>query len=508
MKIERAKNSVKSVFWGALNKAVNLLIPFIIRTVLIQKLGEEFLGLNSLFTSIIQVLNLTELGVGSALVFNMYKPIAEDDTSTLSALLAAYKKIYRLIGLIILVLGAALIPVLPFIVKTEELEGTGISLYALYGIYLFNTVISYLSFAYKKSLLTAYQRHDVISNINSIVNVLLYSCQLICLFALPNYYTYALLIPLFTLIDNIIVHFDVKKRFPEVLAATPSQDAINYKEIFSSTRYIIGHKVGAVIIQSADSIVISMFLSLSMVTVYSNYFYIVSALVGIINVGYNAILGGVGNSIITKTKEELYDLFKLLSFILFGVVSFCSSMLFSLYQPFMEIWMGKEFLLPLDTVILFVFYFYVWQIRVVLLIFKDAAGMWRDDFLKPYIGIIINLTLNVLLVNLIGIGGVLIATIIVMACVYAPWENIVLHKTLFERPRQGYVLRQLLYFVITAAVAAIAYLVTGIVPGSGYVGFIIKAAVCVVVTLALICLCTFYLPEFKNALKRVLKAKR
>ena len=143
-----------------------------------------------------------------------------------------------------------------------------------------------------------------------------------------------------------------------------------------------------------------------------------------------------------------------------------------------------------------------------LLIFKDAAGMWRDDFLKPYVGIIINLTLNVLLVNLIGIGGVLIATIIVMACVYAPWENIVLHKTLFERPRQGYVLRQLLYFVITAAVAAIAYLITGIVPGSGYVGFIIKAAVCAVVTLALICLCTFYLPEFKNALKRVLKAKR
>ena len=502
MKIERTKNSIRSTGLGLVNKGINLLIPFIIRTVLIHKLGSEFLGLNSLFTSIIQVLNLTELGIGSALVYSMYKPIAEDDVDTLAALLNTYKRIYRIIGLIISVIGVCLIPILPWIVKIEELEGTGINLYALYLIYLFNTIISYLSFAYKKSLLTAYQRQDILSNINSIINIVLYSSQLLVLFIAPNYYTYIILMPVFTILDNIVVSIITNRRFPSIFKKKSSV-CVNFGGILKNTKYIVGHKLGAVIIQSADSIVISIFLNLTLLTIYSNYFYVVSALVGIINVGYNAILAGVGNSIITKTKKQLYQLFSVLSFIIFFVVSFCSSVLLSLYQPFVEVWMGSEYLLPLETVILFVVYFYVWQIRVISLNFKDAAGMWKDDFGKPYVGIIVNMGLNILLVRFLGINGVLIATIVVMTAIYAPWETLVLHKNLFDISPKRYILKQLLYYLIVISVSAITYFITLQITVAGLVGLLIKAFVSSVITLILLLLICCRMPEFKSLLNRI-----
>lgn len=502
MRIERTQNSIKSAFWGFLNRAINLIIPFIIRTVLIKKLGSEFLGLNSLFVSIIQILNLTELGVGSALVFNMYKPIAEDDYDKISSLLGFLKKTYRIIGFTILGLGICVVPVLHLIVDTEALNGTGINLYILYGIYLLNTVLSYFAFAYKKSLLLAYQRQDIVSNINSIANILLYLSQLVILFVVPNYYVYTILIPFFTLLDNIIIGMYVKKRFPQITDSKSAKN-VEYRELFTNVKYIIGHKLGAVIIQSADSIVISIFLTLSTVTVYSNYFYIISALVGIINVGYNAILAGVGNSIITKSKDDLYKLFLNLSFILFFVVAFCSSMLLSLYQPFMLVWMGSQYLLPFKTVILFVLYFYTWQIRVILLNFKDAAGMWREDFFKPYLGIIVNILLNILLVLFIEVDGVLLATIVVMLFIYAPWETVVLHKKLFFRSQKKYVITQGLYFIATVLISAITYLVTCHISLDGICGLIIKGIVASLSTLSLLLIICFRMPEFKYLINTI-----
>lgn len=501
MKIERTKNSIRNTAAGLINRCINLLIPFVIRTVLIKKLGSEFLGLSSLFTSIIQVLNLAELGVGSALIYNMYKPIAEDDTDTLAALLNSYKKVYRIIGLTIAVIGTALIPFLPWIVDTQELFGTGINLYILYAIYLINTVISYLFFAYRKSLLTAYQRQDIISNIDSIVRLILYSSQLVVLFVSPNYYVYIILMPIFTILDNILVAHVTKRMFAQTLKKTES--TVELKGILTNTKYVFGHKIGAVIIQSADSIIISAFLSINLLTQYSNYYYIISALVGLINVGFNAILASVGNSIITKTKQQLYNLFSELSFALFFIIAFCSSSLLCLYQPFMELWMGSEYLFPIKTVVLFVIYFYVWQIRVISLCFKDAAGMWKDDSLKPYVGILVNMLLNILLIQTIGIDGVIIATICVMAFIYSPWETFVLHKKLFCVSSKKYVVREVGYFFITIMVSSITYFATQQIAIDGVLGFIVKTAVTCLSTFILLLVASFWFPEFKSLLKRV-----
>ena len=170
--MQRTKNAVRNLVFGFINKMIIMLFPFVIRTIIIRELGAGYLGLGSLFTSILQVLNLAELGFSSAVVFCMYKPIAEKDSETICALLNLYKQIYRIIGIVILVIGLALTPFLPYLIKGTV--PNGINIYILYYIYLFNTAITYFLFAYKSTLLVAHQRNDVVSNISSLTNILQY----------------------------------------------------------------------------------------------------------------------------------------------------------------------------------------------------------------------------------------------------------------------------------------------------------------------------------------------
>ena len=167
MRLAKTKNAVRNIFFGAVFKIITLLGPFIIRTMILWIMGSEYIGLNSLFTSILSFLSLAELGVGSALVYSMYKPIAEDDQDMICALLNLYRKMYRIIGMIILGVGLLLLPFLNKLVKGEA--PADVNLYILYLIYLFNTVISYVMFAYKQSLLTAFQRSDIISKRSAVI---------------------------------------------------------------------------------------------------------------------------------------------------------------------------------------------------------------------------------------------------------------------------------------------------------------------------------------------------
>lgn len=189
--MSRTQNAIRNIFTGVFNKIIILLFPFVIRTVIIKKLGTEYLGLSSLFTSILQVLNLTELGFSSAIVFSLYKPIAEKDDNRICSIMNFYKRIYRIIGFIILVMGLIVLPFLPNFIKGSY--PSDINLYILYLIYLFNTVITYYLFAYKSALLNAMQRNDIINNVNSITVIIQYILQIIILYCTKNYYIYMII---------------------------------------------------------------------------------------------------------------------------------------------------------------------------------------------------------------------------------------------------------------------------------------------------------------------------
>ena len=281
IKLSRTKNAVRNIYSGMFNKIFTIFFPFLIRTVLIKKIGIEYAGLNSLFSSILQVLNLTELGFASAVVYSMYKPIAEDDKDTICALLNFYKRVYFIIGLVILALGTAVMPFLQHLIKGNIPQD--INIYVLYSIYLVNTSLSYLLFGYKNSLLNAHQRRDVISNILTITQGLMNICQLLILVTIKNYYLYVLMMPIFTVLNNVMVGIETKRMFPEY-SCKGKLDISVKKDIRKKVAGLMISKLAQTSRNSFDSIFISAFLGLAMTAIYSNYMLVFTSLTGIINI--------------------------------------------------------------------------------------------------------------------------------------------------------------------------------------------------------------------------------
>jgi len=501
-KANRTVNSARNGFFGILNKLVIMIFPFIIRTIIIYTLGTEYLGLSSLFTSILSILSLTELGFGSAMVFNLYKPISDNDENLICALLNLYRKIYRYIGLIILVIGISIIPFLENLIYGTYPQD--INIYILYCIYLLNTVSSYFFFSYRKALLNAYQRADVVSNVSSIVHLLFYCIQIFVLLYTKNYYLYIIWLPIATLLDNLMVYFRSKKLYKNISCVGELDKCIK-KSIFKRTGALFGHNLGAVLIASLDNIVISAFLGLTTLGIYNNYYLVIITLNGFIDILASALLYSIGDFLVNKNKEEKYKLFLNLTFINVSIVSFCTCCLLSLYQDFMYVWVGEENTIQsFLTIVLFVVYFFSWKCRITGLNFKDAAGMWGNDALKPYVGIIFNVAMDIILVQIIGINGVLISTIFVMVFIYFPWETHVLFNELFETNGKYYLLKMLLYIVVTLVITSLAYFVNSFILLDNIGGLFIKLLICICF-FAIIWIAIFLkTKEFKYAINKIM----
>lgn len=496
----RTQKSINNIAFGMLNRIVLMLMPFAIKTIMIKKLGAEYLGLNNLFSSILQVLSLSELGIGTAMVYSMYKPMAENNKKELCALLNLYKKFYEIIGCIILVCGLILMPFLDKLISGSYPEE--LNLYWLYIIYLLNTVLSYFLFAYKKSLLEASQQNSVESKINTIVSCGMYFFQIIALILTNNYYIYAIFMPISTIFLNIFRNVIVNKMFPEI-TCKGEMDKEFIKGLYKKVSALIGHRIGTTVITSADSIIISAFLGLHVLAVYGNYYYILSSLISLVTIFYTATTSSIGNSLIIENKEKNYKDFNTFTFMNIWLVGWFSICLLCLYQPFMKMWMGEELMFPMHTVILFVVYFYAWLSRRIGLTYKDAAGLWSEDFWKPYVGVIVNIIGSVLLVIYIGVEGVIIATIIVMVLIYFPWETKVIFSKLFPFNARNYYLRYYFYTAVTILGGGITYLVVTKVEIEGILGFLLKVIICMFIPNLIYIISYHRFGEFNDVLRRV-----
>ena len=412
---------------------------------MIYLMGVQYLGLNSLFTSILQVLNLAELGVGSAMVYSMYKPIAEDDNVMICALMKLYRTYYRVIGLIIAVVGCALTPFIPKLISGDV--PADINIYVLYLLNLGATVLSYWLYAYKNSILQAYQRTDVVSKVTLVTSTFQYGLQLLVLWLFRDYYLYVVILLLTQAMTNIITAICADKLYPRFKpvgqVTNEEQRLINrrIKDLFTS-------KVGGIIYDSADTIVISSFLGLTVLAIYQNYFYIMNAITGMIVVVFSACTAGIGNSIVVETKEKNYNDLAKFTFIICWGAGFCSTCLLCLYQPFMELWVGKDLMLSFSAVVCFVVYFFVRQLNALLNTYKDASGMWHEDRFRPLVAALTNLGLNLVLVQYIGIYGILLSTVLAILCVGMPWLLHNLFTVIFERNRMAGYIRKMLYYCI------------------------------------------------------------
>lgn len=501
MKIERTKNAARNITSGIALKLYQLITPFIIRTLMIYFLGMEYVGLNTLFSSILQVLNLAELGVGAAMVYSMYKPIADDNSTMICALMRLYKIYYRVIGLIVLVAGLIIMPFVP-----KLISGTvpnGINIYTLYLLNLAATVISYWLFAYKNSLLTAHQRTDIVNNVTMVISTVQYVLQAVVLLIFRNYYLYLIVALASQALLNIVTAYCATKMYPQY-QAKGTLDKKDIRSINQRVKDLFTSKLGSIIVNSADTIVISAFLGLSVLGVYNNYYYILNAVLGFVTVIFTACTAGIGNSLIVDTEEKnLKDLNKL-TFITAWIGCFCCSCFLSLYQPFMKLWVGEKYLLSFGCVICFVLYFYIRIINQVLIVYKDAAGIWHEDRFRPLCTALINLFLNLILVNYIGIYGVLLSTVLSTLCVGMPWVIHNIFTVLFKKGQYEYIKNLLGYTIASFLISGSAYWFCTLVSFSNeFITIIVRLFICCVVPNVLYILIFRKNEIFKQSIKLV-----
>lgn len=497
MKLDKAKNAKRNVVFGVGLKIYQIVLPFLFRSIIVYTLGVEYLGLNSLFTSVLQVLNLAELGVGSAMVFSMYRPIAEDDEEKICALMQLYKLYYRVIGAVILVLGLLLTPFIPNLINGSV--PNDINIYVLYIMNLLATVLTYWLFAYRNSVLQAHQRLDVGSKLTVITDTIKYCLQLIALFLCANYYLYVLAILFTQVINNILTAAIAKKMYPHYnpLGKLSKEETrtINHriKDLFTS-------KLGGVIVNSADTLVISAFIGLEALAIYQNYFYVISAIMGFISILNSSVLAGIGNSMIVKSKEENYKEFRLFVFAEAWIFAFCACCFSTMFQPFMTIWMGEKLLLDYPIVILLCVYFIGFEYVMLLSVYKDAGGIWHEDRFRPLISGIANLALNLIMVQFIGLYGIVLSTILSVYGISAPWITRNVYKLIFKNESLSeFILAIVKYICVLAVTMLSVNAICGMIKEANILTLIAKLLITTVVFAIIFTLAYIRNPRLKAA---------
>lgn len=495
MAYSRIENSKRNIVGAFVNKGLTIILPFLVRTIIIDTLGEEYLGLSSLYTSILQVLSLTELGISNAIVFSMYKPIAQHDIKKVSGLYKLYRKLYLVIGIVMTGLGLILLPFLPMLISKDIPDS--INVYALYIIYLLNTSLSYFMSGYKESILIADQRSDISTMIGTVSYTLMYIIQIVVLVLYKDYYLYAIIMVAATIFANIIRSIIVEKKYPEY-KCVGEVDLQTKKEIKKNIVGLMLYKVSAIFRNSFDSIVISYFLGLVVLALYQNYYIVLSTIIGVCSMITTSITASVGNSIAIESVDKNYSDFKVLGYCYFWLNCFCTTCLLCLLQPFMRLWMGEGRLLSFNIVILFCIYFYTLRVADVCFLYRQAAGLWWKDKFRPVIEALMNLIFNIVLVRFFGVGGVLLSTIISICLVNIPMASKLLYTNYFQKPYLEYWKTIGFQSLVMCIIGALTYFLTALINDNGYISFFVKLLICIILPNMLIVIFTHRTSEYKH----------
>lgn len=463
MQLNRTQNTVRNITWGVINKLIKILFPFVIRTIIIYRLGVKYVGLNSLFTSILSTLSLAELGFDTAIVTVMYKSVAENDNDNLCALLNFIKKAYLIVGTAILGMGMCCLPFLKYLIKDYNSIPSDMNLYVLFIMFLLNTVVSYFFGGYRNCVLEAYQRQDIVSNVNSFSTILFGILQIGILFISGNYYLYLVTMIISNVFINFATFYQAKKNFPRIIpkGSVKRDEKVALKRVLVGTFYA---RVGSVLSVSFDNIVISSFLGLTILAYYSNYSYIITAIQGFLIIIYASMQAGIGNSVTLDSVEKNYEDMVKFTFGYNWIVGWCSICLIYLFKPFISLWVGNKGVLPDLIVVLIVLDFYIVLSGGIIGIYKNALAIWWEDRYRCIIGGIFNLTLNICMVlafrkygDVYALAGVLLSTILADLLILTPWAMKVTFDKYFKKGIMEYAGQLIMYFIVTILNIAICY---------------------------------------------------
>ena len=430
MENSRLKNSALNFASGFLGRVLTILLNFVVRTIFIYCLNEAYLSVNGLYSNILTVLSLAELGFGSAMVFRMYAPVAAKDYQKTAALLHFYKKIYAVIGAVIFGLGLCVIPFMDYIIKDKP-DVSGLTLY--YILFLINTTISYWFASYKASVLYADQKEYIKTNVQNAMSILQSALQIVLLLIFRKYLLYLLVQLGCNIILNLYVAHLVDKRYPQIREYRDARLTSDERgQIKKDAEALVLSRFGHVALNGTDNIIISAVVGVLWVGRLSNYTLICDSVTSVLCQITAAITGSLGNFFATEDKHAGYVLFKKVEFLNFWLYGFSFIALATLLDPFVQIWAGDRFVLGLPISIAIAINFFVAGYMNTLWVFRSTLGLFKQGKFRPILVAILNIVLSIVLGKLWGVFGVLFATFLSRAAISLWYDPLILHRYGFE----------------------------------------------------------------------------
>lgn len=507
MENSRTRNTFYNALGGILVKFFNIFSAFAIRTVFIYTLGIEYAGISSVFTDILTVLSFAELGIGTAITYALYKPIAEGNTEKISQLMTVFKKVYSVIAISILGLGLLLVPFLDKIIT--NVPNVKENLTVIYCLYLLETSTSYL-LIYKSTFLTAYQKDYLVSKIKVVFSVLKFIVVCLTLILTHSFIIYLVASIIIGILQNISIAIKAEKEFP--LLKSKSNIPLSEEEkktIINDVKALMLYKVSGTVLNGTDSIITSVILGTPVVGVLGNYNLISNQVSGFLMQIFGATAASIGNLAVTSSAEHQRNIFNRMLFLCFWFYCICATCLWVLFNPFMFIWQGSERLFDNITVTCLVIDFYIKGLMSPVTQFRTSNGLFVQGKYRPLIMAILNIGISIILAKRIGISGIILGTIISRALTQLWYDPLLIYRKVFSYPVRSYIIKYIGYFFVTAVSCCISKTLFNLyLSNCGFIGIIIGACLCCFVSCMLVVLVYSRKIEFRETLeliKRVIK---
>lgn len=506
----RTKYSLYNVISGLISQAILVVLGFVSRKVFVDTLGLGMQGVNSTLTSIITMLSLTELGIGTAIICNLYKPLADDDRPKIISLLQLYSSLYKKIAMIVSALGLAICPFLPYIFakKGTETSLSRVYITAVFLLFLADVVISYL-FAYKRSIITADQKNFIITIVSTIVSVSYNIGQIVILILTKNFILYLIVKIAFRLIENFTIAYIANKKYPYIKTKEKMSVDKDIKDnIVGNTKALALHYIGNYLISGTDMLIITKFLGTVVSGAYSNYQLITQTLRNVLGQFSTGITASFGNLIAEGDRDKLYEVFKKSFFIAFVLSNFSAVSLFVLFNPFINLWIHTdEAVLPMHVVAIIVVNFYFTVVSEPIGTLRASAGLFRPDRYLHIALALLNLVVSIgLVITKAGIFGVFLGTFLCLCIKEITVLPLIVYKQLLGRRLWDYQKSLFFYSAVTAVSTVATWFCAQLVTSANpFVELVLKACLCVVIPNGIVLLVFFRSPEFKYVVGLVKK---
>lgn len=476
----RLSNSIKNISFGLIAQLLQMVLGFVSRTIFIKYLAVEYLGVNGLFSNILSLLSLTELGITSAILYSLYKPLAEKDERKLSGLVNFFAKVYRNIALIIATIGLTLIPFLHQIVENppKQLEKDLILIYVLF---LFNTVSSYF-LQYKASLLHADQKSYEVSKNNILVFLLQNSLQILILVLFQNFIFYLIIQSVTQLSGNLMISRKVSKLYPFLKKyQSETIDAETKAKIYSNVKSTGIVKVSGLLVNSTHNIILNYFSGLVMVGLLSNYNLLIGLASGVIMQVFANIRGSIANINFTENHEKKVATFNTVNFANFWIYGWVSVGIIFLLNDFIQIWIGSKYVLSIWAVVALALNFYMVGMQNAVWTFKSTFGIFKEGRYVVFFTALINLILAFWLGSIFGLEGILFATAIARLVTNSWYDPYLVYKIALQINPLEYLKKYTFYIVIIAVALAVLFGLSAFLPKTNLLIFIIKLMLSLVI---------------------------